>query len=304
MGGFFDTISGNKDRKKYVKRAKKQAGFDPFSINTPFGNASITGEGINISGGPGSSLAPGFESLAQSLIGAAGSNVPGGLGFNAQDVISGALGAGQGGTSFLDAASGVLGGISSFNPDQFAADRFARLNELARPAEERAAGSLANRLFARGRVGGEDTTAGRAFGELDKAQAQAETMRFLSSQDAATRELQGRIGAAGGLAQTGLGINQSGIQNFLAAIQGGLGTSAQETNIFNTLLGGAGGATSGIRQAFAPSRDAIQTLLAGSGLQRQTDLAQANILAGFDPTKGAEAAGGAAAGVVGGLFGA
>jgi len=302
MGSFFDTISGNKDARKNTRRARNMAGFDPFSFSGFGADTSITGEGINLSGGAGSSLAPGFEGLAQRLLGGAGANIPAGLGFGVGNVVGGAMRAGRGGQGFLDAAGGVLGGISSFNPDEFAANRFSMLQNLARPGEERAAGSLASRLFSRGRFGGEDTSAGRAFGELDQAQSQAETMRFLQSQDAATQELQGRIGAAGGLAQTGMGINQSGIQNFLAAIGGGIQTSGAEQNIFNTLLGGAGQATTGIRQAFAPSRDAIQTLLAGSGMQRQTDLAQANIQAGFDPTRGAEAASGAAGGFIGGLF--
>jgi hypothetical protein len=127
-------------------------------------------------------------------------------------------------------------------------------------------------------------------------------MRFLQSQDAANQQLASRIGAASGLAGTGSGLQTQNLQRFLGALQGGQGQQQAQTQLFQTLLGGAGTATQGIQQAFAPTRDAIQSLLGGAQLAQTSDLAQAKIQAGFDPTKGAEAASGAVGGFIGGLF--
>ena len=304
MGKFFDKISGNKDARKNTAAASGQAQFDPFSFQSAFGNASISKEGLSVGDSPGASLAPGFEGLASLLQGSASGNVPTGLGISGADAFSQAQQAGQGGIGgdFLSAARQSLGGISSFNPDEFAANRFQQLQGLARPGEERAASSLANRLFSRGRLGGEDTQSGRAFGELDQAQSQAETMRFLQAEDSANNQLQSRIGAASGLANTGTGLQGQGIQQFLASLGGGAMASQNQNQTFNTQLQGSLAATQGINSAFAPQMNAIQALLGGSALTQRSDLAGASIQAGFDPTKGAEAAGSAAGGLVGGLF--
>ena len=304
MGSFFDKISGNKAAKKNTGKAVNQAAFDPFTFSGFGANGRIDSGGLTVDGGVGSRLAGGFEGLAAQLLGGAGGAIPQGMGISAGQALAGAFGAGEGGIGgdFLSAARQALGGVNSFNADQFAADRFQQLQGLARPGEERAANSLATRLFSRGRVGAEDTTAGRAFGELDQAQSQAETMRFLQSQDAANQQLQSRIGAAGGLAGTGSGLQTDNLQRFLASLQGGQSQQGSNLSLFQGLLGGAQGATQGISQAFAPTRDAIQSLLGGAQLTQTSDLAQAKIQAGFDPVRGREATMGAVGGFVGGLF--
>ena len=61
----------------------------------------------------------------------------------------------------------AIGQTPQFDVDAFAAEQFDRLNSLAARGEETAASSLANNLFARGRLGRDDTTTGDAFSALE-----------------------------------------------------------------------------------------------------------------------------------------
>ena len=300
------------------RRAAQAAQLQPFSANTPFGQASIERGNLSVQGGIGSQLAPGFEQFAGDTLGqaqAAQGALPPGLSLDPNQQLAqlGQAGQaqadqfGQAGANFLGAGQQALGGVSSFNADQFAQDRLAQLNQLAAPGEANAANTLANQLFSSGRLGGGDTASGRAFGDLSQSLSRAETERAILSQQAATQELGNRIGQAGALSNFG---GQTSIQGQdiagqeqgrgLNALQGaGLAQGFNQQNV-QGLLGLSTQGLAGIQDAFAPTRSAVQTLLAGSELQQSGTATAANAIQ-QGGTAQANLIGNATAGIVGGL---
>ena len=317
MSKVIGSITGANKVKKATKKAVKAAELQPFQVDTPFGQASIGPDGLNVAGAAGTSLAPGFENAAGAFLQQLqGLGPVQSLGLSPDQVIAAGLGLGQGtadsflnqGNNFLQGAGGILDSIGSFDPNQFAADRFAALEELAGPVEENAANSLANRLFAQGRLGGEDTRSGRAFGELSQALARARTERGIASFDAAGNELSRRIGQAGSLSGFGSQLGLSGEQiatsqlgRFLSGVQGAGQVQALQGNAIQQLLGAATGATQGIQSAFAPSQNVIQTLLAGSNLKQGGQQAIANTLVQGGQAQG-KAFGNLTGSIIGGIF--
>ena len=318
VGAAGTAYAANKSAKA-AKDARRAAQLQPMAVNTPFGNASIDKGRLEVQDAPGTKLAPQFEGIAGQGLGQAqnalgqlapGLNIDPTAFFSAASQVGGptAQAFGGMGQNFLGAGQQLLQSIGSFDADAFAQDRFQALNQLAAPGEERAAGSLANRLFSRGRLGGGDTTAGRAFGDLEQAQQRALTERGIMSQQAASQELMQRIQQSGALSQFGgqtamQGQNIAGLeqQRFLNALQGG--GVAQGLNMQNIqgLLGLGISGTQGIQEAFAPSRSAIQTLLGASEIQQggSATAAQAIMQGG---TAQANLIGNAAAGLGQGLM--
>ncbi len=95
--------------------------------------------------------------------------------FNVRDFRrAGGPGLGRMGAESL-AAARRFGQAAGMSQDEFVSGELNRLRDLARPAEQRAANSLADRLFASGRLG---TTGGATqFGELARAQELADLDR-------------------------------------------------------------------------------------------------------------------------------
>jgi hypothetical protein len=264
--------------------AGRIAELQPFGVQTPFGAANIDKGTLNVDAGAGAALAGGFEQTAQNALNVAQDTpIQQGLNVNSQDVLQQALGTGQGavgafnntGAQFLQGSQNLLQQLQGFDQQGFASNRLNQLNELAAPGEQNAANSLANRLFSQGRVGGEDTRAGRAFGELSQAQGRAQTERGILSQQAASSEFQQMIQNSGALAgfagqagQAGLDIQGQGIQNLGGALNTGFGAQQGNLGFLQQLLQTGDQGATGIQNAFAPTRSAIQTLLAGSELQQ------------------------------------
>ncbi len=318
MSKVFDTLTGAGRAEDAARDAAAAAQLQPFAVQTPFGEANINQGQLFVGASPGAGLAPGFEQLAQGFLGQLGAAGPlqtlgltpdqlaaAGLTIGS-DTAGGFLGQGQ---QFLAGAGDLLSSIGSFDPAAFARQRFTALEELAAPGEAQAAESLANRLFAAGRVGGEDTAGGRAFGELAQAQARARTERGLLSQAAASQELTQRIAQAGSLAGTGAQLGLQGEQiasselgRFLSGVQAGGQQQVLQQAGLESLLSLAGGATGGIMQAFAPSQAAIQALLAGSNLQQGGQQAAAGFIQQGGQA-GAQGFGNLTGSIISGLFG-
>ncbi|MAG24820.1 hypothetical protein CMI47_04500 [Candidatus Pacearchaeota archaeon] len=317
--GAAGAASASKKSADAAKDARRAAQLQPFAVNTPFGNASIERGNLTVQDAAGTSLAPGFAGFAGTALDrsqqAIGDLAPG-LNLDPSQVLQAAAGIGaptaaafQGaGANFIGAGQGALSALGTFDPQQFAQQRFDALSELARPGEEQAASSLANRLFAQGRVGGEDTAGGRAFGELAQAQSRAQTVRGILSQQAAMQEMQQRIGMAGQLQGFGGQAFLQGQQaanleqaRFLAALQGGGMTQGFNLQNIQGLLGLGLSGTQGIQEAFAPSRSAIQALLGGAELQMGGNATAAQaIMQGGNAQ--ANLIGNATAGLAGGLM--
>jgi hypothetical protein len=297
--GILSSLSGAKTIKKGTKKALAQTEFTPFSVDSSFGDARIDKEGITSGGAPGSGLVGGFEDLGKLFQGGAGSAPLGdfsALGGN--DAFQALLGAGKGGAggAFGQAGQDLLKSFGSFDQDAFAQTQLGRLNALAKPGEDSAASSLANRLFSQGRLGGDDTRSGVAFGELNQSQERAQTERALASLGLARDEASSRLGLAGDAATTGSNLSGSSIEQFLTALQGGQGVAETQAGLSESLVGRAVGATGGINQALTPEQQAIQNLLAGTQIKQTNDFKRADIITG-----GAQAAGAAKGALTGGL---
>jgi hypothetical protein len=295
------SLSGSKAIKKGTKKALAHTEFTPFSVDSGFGQAGITKEGITSGGAPGGALVPGFENLAQFFQQQAGGAPTGQFGaIDPNQAFLQALGISQGGpgADFLAGGQKLLQGFGDFDQDAFARTQLDRLNALARPGEESAASGLANRLFSQGRLGGDDTRSGTAFGLLNQSQERAQTERALASLGLAREEAGSRAGLATQLAGAGVNLQGGQLQNFLQAIQGGTGLAGAQAGLSESLLGRSLGATGGIQSALSPEQQAIQNLLAGTQIKQTTDLARGQI-----QLQGSQAAGAAKGGLISGLVG-
>lgn len=277
-------VYSSRQQRKAAESAADAAQPRPFSIDTPYGSAQFDpSRGITAQGGIGAEHATEFNRLTGEFLGGAGRQQVGqftgpGADQSFQAILN--LAGGQlpgaltgAGTNFLGAGQGALAALSNFDTNAFAAEQLQRLNQLARPDEELAASSLADRLFSRGRLGAGDTFSGRAFGELAQAQSRAETERALSAIGLANTERGRLLGEAQGLTGTGLdtilggqNVASSQIGQYLAALQGagaagGLQRSFRDSDLAAALTGQAG-----IANSFAGLENAINQTLAGAGL--------------------------------------
>lgn len=291
MGKLFDSVSGNKDRKKYLKRAKNQMNVAEFGVDSLLGNAQMTADGLTATGGAGSSLASPFEQFAAQLLAGGGAS----FNLNPNDAFTQLTGAAAP-NAYNAAGTDALAALGNFDPNAFATQQFERLNALAAPGEETAASSTANSLFARGRLGAGDSVSGQVFRDLDLSQRLARDSRLLQSIGLANQEQTRLAGQATALGAAGNQFQNDSVARFLSAIQGGQGIAGQN---FNQAVG----ATGAINQALNPQLTALQLALQGSALGTEVNLARGNTLAGFDPSQGANAVGGAVGGLIGGIFG-
>lgn len=314
MSKVFGAVTGATQIQEGTQAAAEAARFQDFQSLTPFGEVNINRGGINAAGGPGSALTGGFEGLAGQFTGEAG-GLPGGA-FNILDpnqAFRQAQGTG-GGTAqqflgatspFLQGAQGFARSLSDFSPDQFAAQQFERLQNIARPGEETATQGALNRLFSSGRLGGGDTASGTLLGGLEQAQAGARDQRALAAIGLAQSEQQNRAGIAGQLAgtagQLGMAGEQIGggqLQRFLASLGGAQQLGGFQNQLRGSTLQQALGATGGISTALQPTNQGIQNTLAASGLVNQSNIAAAQIEA-----QGAQAAGQATGAFTGAVIG-
>jgi hypothetical protein len=291
IGGFFDTISGNKDRRKQIEAAAAEAQFQPFNVQMGGATANVGPDGATVTGGAGSSLIPGFESAAQQSLDA-GTN----LGLTPQQAMQMAQAQDPTAQGFTAAGNAMLQRLQGFDPDAFASQQFERLNRLAAPGEETAASSTANALFSRGRLGGNDSVSGRAFGDLDLSQRMARDSRLLQSIGLAGQESDRLANFATQFGGAGNQFQNDAVQRFMASLGAGTGTAGFNLNQATTAAGG-------INTALTPQQQALHAALSGSALGTEANLGRARIMTGFNPTEGANAAGSFGGGLIGGIFG-
>ena len=226
-----------------------------YSATGPGGTATYSKGGVT-SSGPGSDLYTVLSSLA-------GQQAAGGS--SAGDISSLLAGLFSSGGQTAESAQAnslfgkFAGDLSTFSQPDRTNDIFGRLNAIAQPAEKNAASSLANRLFSRGRLGGNDTGSGRAFGELAREQDLAQQQRYLTAYDAASKEGAQLSNFANTFGQLGSSVRSTNVGD-ITKIAGAPGTIAGQ-NIQN-----ASGAVSAGNAALDPVYQQINTLFEGLGL--------------------------------------
>lgn len=281
------SLYGSKKQSDAAKAAGKAGAPRPFNVETPFGNANFTPQGLTAVGGVGSEYGTSFADLIGSTIGDFRNTGVGRLGqapFDLRAALGdfGNLGATQGsnladslGRGFFSNAQQALGAAGKFNIDQFAGTQFERLNRLAAPGEQTQANQLASRLFAQGRLGANDSRAGALFRDLDFSQGMQRDARLGQALGLATSESQRLSGLAndyttqfGALQSLGQQLrtgNQSQMQSLFGALRGDELTAAQFQNqLRDSLLAQATGSQTGVMNAYAPLQNAINTSLTGA----------------------------------------
>ena len=294
-------------------------GSELYRTLSPFGSAELSKFGVNATGTPEQQMfADLFASLGQNFLGQAqGAQVQGtgALPFDLSALLAGfggdantaKLAAAGGG--FTDIASQLGSAFQGFNVDDFASQQFARLQNIAGPAEATAANNLADRLFSRGRLGGNDTTAGRAFGELHQAQSAARDQRALDalglgftqqSQLGSLSQLFGNLGS--GMALGGSQLAGSNLANILSSAGGIRGDQAAQNSALQLLLNFGSGAMQGNQSAFAP----LQQAIANAFLTKDSAMADRQLRAATDAKNqnaGASAIGTIGGAIIGGIYG-
>lgn len=253
---------GSGNASKLQKRAINGSQPQQTTLNIPgLGTSSVSG-----GKGPIEILTEGgqFQDLSTLLGGLATSQATEGPLFNLDDTGFTAGNVGLQGLFAKDAFSKLqssVQGLQSFNQDEFAAKQFDRLQALASRGDEIAANRVGNSLFARGRLGGDDTASGAAFEGLARAQEDARTQRALQSfglADQAFQQQQGIVESNFNTFQGALQQQQVGVQGF-TGLQGLL-QGARQQNIQNT-LGLAQGAGSVLDPVFLGVQTALQARL-------------------------------------------
>jgi hypothetical protein len=244
--------------------APKQAGMTPFGqiaqigqvksydATGPGGSATYTPEGVQ-SSGPGNDL---YSMLSQ----LAGSSATGGAqGQDVSQILSSLLQNG-GNTPQSDQANSLFSNFATqagnYNPDTSTNNMLQRLNAIAQPADQNAASTLANRLFSKGRLGGQDTTAGRAFGELAKQQDLAQQQRYLTAFSASGQEADRLTNFANTFGQLGSTLRGGNVTD--TAKIAALPSAIQGQNIQN-----AGGAITAGNSALDPIYKQLDVLFQG-----------------------------------------
>lgn len=146
------------------------------------------------------------------------------------------------------------------------------LNRLALPQEQQAANSLGNRLFAAGRLGANDTTAGRAFGDLAQAQAAAQDQRSLAAYNLANNQFNTLANATNTFGNLGSTLQTSNLNNFGKMVT--IPSALDAQNIQN-----AGALTSSGNAALLPMSNQLANLFAGAQFSAGQKEAISNALA-------------------------
>lgn len=198
-GALGAAVGGMVAGKNATSGAKLQQPFQPINVNSPYGNIQTNAGGTSVTGFD-TSLGDAFSKFGkQGLEQAGGINptMPGAAPFDVLQALGlggpGALGGTEQSRGFDAAGQNALDALGNFDPNAFAQQQYDRLTNLTRPQEQRTAADLADRLFSRGRLGRNDTTAGRAFGDLSLAESQAADSRGIQALGLANTE-QTRLG--------------------------------------------------------------------------------------------------------------
>jgi hypothetical protein len=259
LGGLFGQSSARKQQRRAERFALQQSQARGGEITGPFGSVSVSPENqINFGDSPFSNLSQAFAQQAQGFL------QPQAPAINLAQAGIGAQQVGAFQPQIQQAFGGLqnlIGQQSQFDPNAFAATQFERLQSLARPGEERTANTLANQLFAGGRLGRDDTATGRAFEGLAQGQEQARTQRALQAiglagteRDRIFQEQQQRIGNQFGLLGQLGGFQQQGFQQLLGGE--GFNQATQQQQLQNAL--GFGGAAGSV---LAPQFQALTAIL-------------------------------------------
>lgn len=219
-----------------------------FGATTGSGTGTYTPSGATASGA--------FDPIAAMFGGAAQGALNQGLPAGLQDFLA------SGGTTDqsnqANSLASMFGGqLQNYNIDDAAAGFTQKLNAIALPGEQQAANSLADRLFSRGRLGGGDTGAGAAFGELSKAQSAAQDARSLQAYGLAGQEADRLASFTSTFGNLGSTLNAANIQKYgnLFSLPG----QFQAQNINN-----AAGAIAGGNAALQPGQQAFNNLFTGA----------------------------------------
>lgn len=299
MGKVLDKITGADKIKKASKRAAEMSRLQPFQVSGPMGSVNVTETGAEITGGIGSELANPFANFASASLGQAGQIAPPSFFLNPNQAFFGAMQQDPTASGFSAAGNQLLQRLQSFNPDDFAAQQFERLNRLAAPGEQSAAAATADRLFASGRLGGGDSLSGRVFRDLDLSQSLARDNRLLQSIGLAGQEQDRLASQASGFAGLGSSLQDSALQRFLGGIGAGTQVGAFQDQLRNSLLAQALQSTGGIQAATQGQRDALQAALTGASISTNARTNAGQTLLG-----GAQQAAGSRGALVGGALGA
>ncbi len=275
-------FASDRAKKKAASKAGKAAALKPFSSASTFGSAQFTPSGITSQGGVGADKAGIFDALTGDFLSqVGGQNIDTFNALSPEEAQSQIQGLGaqadpftQAGGQFLQAGQGFLGQLNQFDQGAFVDTQFDRLNQLAARGEATAAQSTAQRLFSGGRLGGDDTASGVAFGELARIQEEARTSRGIQAIGLGDQRAQLLAGLAGGLTQTGTQTALGGqdfanaqVGRFLSSIQGAGATAGIQSGISGSLLNQAIQTQGGVQNAQLGERQATQDALAGAGIQ-------------------------------------
>lgn len=301
--GLFSSLSGAKSVKKGAKKAIA-ALEDSGNVTATGGGGSTRIEDGNITTqGIGDAAAQQFLEQAQRM----GQSVDQ-PGFDAVSPEQAYAQASQGAQAATDAGTGFLGGarnfldqLKDFDLTTYGAEQLSKLDELARPGEERAASSLANRLFSQGRMGGDDTKSGVAFGELAQAQDRAATQRSLDAMGLSYQHMQNMLGGATGLGQFGLQGLQAGSGLFGNALQQGTGLAGFNQQFQGQNIQNVGAMLANMNAALNPGYQQTQFGLQGAGLNLERAQAMANVHTGAGQAAG-NAKGSLMGSLIGGFF--
>ena len=292
-------------------------GSSTFGIDSPFGTVAAGKYGSVLQATPGQErYASIFDALGpQFLQQAQGQSARGldALPFDLSSVIAGlgqdanTAALSKSGTDFLGLSDSLASAFQNFDRDAFATEQKARLDRIAGPAEANAANSLANKLFARGRLGGSDTFSGRAFGELSTALAGANDQRAMTALGLADQERNSLGNLSSLFANLGSGLSLGGanlaglnLGNVASAASAYRGDQGFQNDVLSTILGLGTGSLTGGQQAYAPLQQALQNLYTQRDqAQNSYQLRQgAKAARGSDNTLGT-ALGGIAGGAIG-----
>lgn len=181
-----------------------------------------------------------------------------------------------------------LGQTQQFDPNQFAALQFDRLQSLAERGDEVAANRVANQLFARGRAGADDTAAGAAFEGLARAQEMGRTERALTATNLANQEAQrlfqqqqAGIQNLFGLQNVATGREAGAFQNLLGLT--GLNIGQQQQALQNALQFGTGAG-----QVLQPNFTTLQAVLNAQAQDQASRAGVASTVAKLDAGRAAE----------------
>jgi hypothetical protein len=236
-----------------------------FGVSGPAGTASYTPEGLT-STGPGGEAYADLLGLSKSATASAGN-----IDQHTGDINSliAQLFQTNGQSPQAQQANDLYGQfgaqLRSFDVNNQAGTFTDILNRMALPDEQRAASALGNRLFASGRVGSQDTTGGRAMGELATQQSIAQDSRTLSAYQLANQQFNTLANATNTFGNLGSTLTSSNIANFgrISAAPGAL----QSGYISN-----ANSSIQGANSALGPMDAQLQRLFQGaqmSGAQKE-----------------------------------